>query len=197
MKKDKFILWIFLIVGIFFLRTNYVLAANPSNTSDKCVLHKASDCPVNCAANKEYNFCSPDGLTYVMCGDAKDIPSIAPKLSSYAVSLLKTVAPIVLIIMSIVSLVKSIASGKEEDIKKAQTTLIKRLILCALVFFVVTIVQFVMAKVADSSDKKNVSKCLSCFLNGTDGDGCDVIYYKDGYGHCTWVNGNGTFDCSK
>lgn len=123
-------------------------------------------------------YCSIDGLLYLKCGDIYGFPEIVPKISSYFVTLLKTVAPIVLIIVSVISLVKAISAGKEEDIKKAQTTLVKKIIIGGIIFFVVTIVQFIMLKVADSSEKDNLSKCLSCFLNGTDDDNCDSISYK-------------------
>ena len=162
----------------------------------KCLnFSKKSDCQANrCSWNNDYNFCTNDGLAFLSCGDAKDIPPIVPKLVSYAVTLLKTVAPIVLIIISIITLVRSITAGKEDEIKKAQNSLVKRIIMAALVFFTVTIVQFIMLKVADSSEKDSLSSCLSCFLNGT--DDCGSIYYKDGYGKCYYLDGK-PFSCDK
>ena len=136
-----------------------------------------------------------NNLRYLKCGDAKDIPEIVPQLTSYAVTLLKTAVPIVLIIMSVIQLVKAITAGKEDEIKKAQSSLIKKVIIAALVFFIVSIVQFVMLKVADSSEKDNLSSCLSCFLNGT--SDCGGIYTKDGYGSCIYVDTNDSFECDK
>ena len=162
--------------------------------SKVCTDYKTdTECKRNkCSWNKEYGFCSNDGLTYLKCGDANDFPSIVPKLSSYAVTLLKTVTPVVLIIFSIISLVKAMTSSKEEDIKKAQAGLIKRIIISALIFFVITIVQFIMLKVASSAEKDNLSSCLSCLLNGT--SDCGSIYYKSGSGKCFYVKG-GEYDC--
>lgn len=155
-----------------------------------CVEYKYNECPVNCAKNDDYKFCSPNGLAYLSCGDARDIPPIAPKLVSYTVTLLKTVAPIVLIIISIVTLVKSITAGKEDEIKKAQNSLVKRIIMAAFVFFTITIVQFIMLKIA-GDEKDNLSSCLSCFLNGT--DDCGSIYYKDGKGKCIYLDGSSKY----
>lgn len=148
-----------------------------------CETHKSqTDCNNNnCTWNDTYNFCSTTGLAYLSCGDTEDIPELAPVLISIGVTGLKTVAPIVLIIMSIIQLVRSITSGKEDDIKKAQTGLIKRVIAAVLVFFVIAIVQFIMLKVADGSEKDGLSKCFSCFLNGP-GD-CGSLYYKDASGN--------------
>lgn len=143
-------------------------------------------------------YCSVDGLTYLKCGDIKDFPAIIPKLSSYAVSLLKTVAPIVLIIASIISLAKSMTAGKEDEIKKAQSILVKRIIIFALIFFTITIVQFLVLRVADESEQGNLSNCLSCFLNGTSNKNCSNIYYKDKGSNgfiCKWVNNNESFVC--
>lgn len=163
----------------------------------QCIAHTNEvDCTSSgkCSWNSEYSFCSVDGLSFLSCGDANGIPSLVPKLSSHAVTLLKIAAPIVLIAIAIVQLIKAMGAGKEEEIKKAQTGLFKKAIYAALVFFVVTIVQFIMLKVADSSEKDNLSSCLSCFLNGT--DDCGNIYYKDGYGKCYYINNRGTaVDC--
>lgn len=148
-----------------------------------------------CSWNSRHSFCNNTGLTYLKCGDATDIPEIVPELTGYAVTLLKTVAPIVLIIMSIIQLVKSITAAKDDEIKKAQATLVKRLIIAALIFLVITIVQFVLLKVADSSEKGNLSSCLSCFLNGSSDSKCGSVYYNDGDGKCYYTGSGTQFKC--
>lgn len=160
--------------------------------ADKCEVYNNDEkaCVNNkCAWNDEYNFCSPNGLAYIGCGDAKDIPAIAPKLTNYAVTALKTATPIILIVVAIIDLVKAITAGKEDEIKKAQGSLLKKAITAALVFFVITIVQFVMLRVADDSEHDSLSSCLSCFLNGPSDSKCESIYYKDGYGKCKYLSG--------
>lgn len=150
---------------------------------------------------EDAGFCSIDGNLYLKCGDdAKDIPEFVPRLASYAVTLLKTAAPIVLIIVSLVYLVKSMTSGKEDEIKKERTNFIKKLIIAAIIYFVVTIVQFIVLKVADSSEKKSLTNCLSCFLNGTGDNNCSNLYYKDNENGdivCKWLSNNKEFDCEK
>lgn len=150
---------------------------------------------------EDAGFCSIDGNLYLKCGDdAKDIPEFVPRLASYAVTLLKTAAPIVLIIVSLVYLVKSMTSGKEDEIKKERTNFIKKLIIAAIIYFVVTIVQFIVLKVADSSEKKSLTNCLSCFLNGTGDNNCSNLYYKDNENGdivCKWLSNNKEFNCEK
>ena len=179
-----------------YIEKNPVSIHNIERDTKPCVEFSYDNCPSRCVKNDEYKFCSPNGLSYLSCGDIKDIPSSVPDISSYAVTLLKTVVPIVLIIVSIISLVKAITAGKDDEIKKAQNSLVKKLIIAGLIFFVISIVQFIILKVTiDSTEHNSLSKCLSCFLNGT--DKCGTVYYKDGYGKCYNVSNKSSFDCSK
>lgn len=67
------------------------------------------------------------------------------------VSLLKFGIPILLIIFGMMDLGKAVMAGKEDEMKKAQGTLIKRFIYAVAVFLVVTLVQLVMNLVAGAS----------------------------------------------
>ena len=143
-------------------------------------------------------YCNVDKLVYVKCGDSYDIydiPYEAPRIVSFVVYLLKIGTPIVLIFFSMIPLVKALASSNEDELKKAQKVLIKKLIAAALVFFVVSIVQFVIMKVADSSETKNISKCFDCFLNNN----CeDSAYYKTNVGGtylCKNFSGGDAYSC--
>ncbi len=144
-----------------------------------------------CAWNEKYGFCSPNGLAYISCGTganaAYDIPKVAPQLTSYVIMALKTVTPIVLIIMGMFQLVKAIASQKEDEIKKARGSLIKKVIAAVIIFFTISIFQFVVDKVADNSEQSSMRQCLKCFLNG---DCKGSSYYTDGYGNCYNISNN-------
>ena len=129
--------------------------------------------------NEFGNYCNVDQLVYVKCGTTFDIPYQAPRIISFVVYLLKIGTPIILIIFSIMQLVKALASSNEDELKKAQKVLVKKLIAAALVFFIISIVQFVIMKVADSSETNNISDCFDCFLN----DNCNSsTYYKTNVG---------------
>ena len=175
---------------------------NASSLQERCVGLDENKCKAaGCTWNDSYKdseyvinsgFCSPNGLVYLSCGDSKDIPEIIPTIASYAVTLLKTVGPIVLIVVSIISLIKATTAGKEDEIKKTQGLLLKRIIYAGLIFFTISIVQFIMLKVVNSSEKDSLSSCLSCFLNGP--DDCGNMYYKDEMGTCYYLNGE-SFKC--
>ena len=152
-----------------------------------------------CAWNSKYNFCSPTGLAYLSCGDSKetneqayDIPVMIPRLVSYFIIILKTVTPIVLIVMGMVQIIKAIASSNDDEIKKAKSALIKKLIAAVLVFFSVSIVQFIIDQVADDSEDGSVSACMACFINNN----CNgAMYYTDGYGKCYSVKSKSEIKC--
>lgn len=143
---------------------------------------------------KNGGYCNTDKLQFVTCGDSYDIPIELPQLISYFVNILKIATPLILIVISMISLLKAMASSTEDDIKKAQKGLIRKIIAAVMVFFVINIVQFVVLTVADSSETKSVSNCMSCFLNN---DCINTTYYKTNIGgvyYCTKVLDTGTDD---
>ena len=75
-------------------------------------------------------------------------------LAKNVVKLFQWGIPMVLIIFGMLDLGKAVIAGKEDEMKKAQGTLIKRVIYAVAVFLVVTIVSFAMGLVG-STDWKN------------------------------------------
>lgn len=152
----------------------------------------------SCVWNKNQfgEYCNTDKLVYVRCGDSFDIPHEAPKIISFIIALLKVAIPIILIFVAVLSLLKAVGASNEDEIKKAQKSLVRKIASAVLAFFVITIVQFVIMKVADSADANDISSCLSCFMNN-DCDG--VAYYKTNVGGtylCTELGGSkSTFTC--
>lgn len=127
-------------------------------------------------------YCNVDNLLFVGCGGASDIPMQVPALISLLVNLLKIATPIILIFISIITLVKAMAAQKEDEIKKATSSLIKKIIAAVLVFFVVAIVQFIVSVVAED-EYSGFENCLNCFLNNK----CETTtYYKTVVGEDDW-----------
>lgn len=152
---------------------------------------------------KNGGYCNTDKLQYVLCGDAFDIPHEIPEIFSLLVNLLKIATPIILIVVSIISLLKGLGSSSEDEIKKAQKAFVKKIVASIMVFLVISIVQFVTMKIADNykpsqnenSEAENLSECLTCFLNN---DCEDTIYYKTkiaGTYNCTYVKSGKSFLC--
>lgn len=78
------------------------------------------------------------------CGGGLVIPAQIVSVIQMIVTLIKIGVPILLIVFGMLDLGKSVMAQKEDEIKKGQQLFIKRLISAAIVFFVVTIVQFIV-----------------------------------------------------
>ena len=76
--------------------------------------------------------------------------------------------PVVLVIMGMLDLFKGVTAQKEDEIKKGQQILIKRLIAAALVFFIVAIVKLLIGFAAGNDESKGILSCADCFLNGAE-----------------------------
>ena len=103
------------------------------------------------------------------CGGFTEFPVPVANLISMLINIVKVIVPVVLIVMGLLDFTKAVMAQKEDEIKKAQMTFIKRLIAGALVFFVFVIVKLLVSVVADNSTSANkIIDCADCFLNGID-----------------------------
>ena len=139
-KKNKLIIFtIFLLVVMVFVTNNNVYADN-------------------------------DWLKYgetVTCGNIKNIPVKVPNMVSTIINVLNVVVPVILVIWGVIDLTKGMMSGKEDDIKKGQQTLIKRTITGACIFLTVIAVKLLVSVVDENSDNKaNMISCINCFISG-------------------------------
>jgi len=85
--------------------------------------------------------------------------------------LIKIGIPIVLIIMGMMDLGKAVTSQKDDEMKKAQSILVKRVIYAVLVFLVVQIVQLAFSILGtgsnpDSTEDKDAIECIDTLING-------------------------------
>ena len=114
---------------------------------------------------------------------AYDIPVMVPALTSFLVNALKIATPIILIFIGMIQIVKALTSTSDDEIKKAQSSLIKKIIIAVFIFFTIAITQFVIDKVSDSynsSEQSSTGSCIDCFVNNH----CQLTYYRLGE-HCT------------
>ena len=102
------------------------------------------------------------GTDTVSCGSVTDIPASIPKTIHIIYIIIQIFVPLALIIFGMLDMTKAVMGQKEDEIKKGQQTLIKRVIAAAVVFFVFSVVKLVISFVSDSSD---VTVCLNCFID--------------------------------
>lgn len=107
---------------------------------------------------------SVSAYSKVSCGNVTGIPEKIPSLTSFAVTLVQIAVPVILVVMGTMDLMKGITAGKEDEIKKGQKLFVKRLVMGALIFFVIVAVKFIVSFVADATTTNNISKCIDCFL---------------------------------
>lgn len=84
-------------------------------------------------------------------------------IAGYAINFIQIAVPILLIVMGTIDLVKALVAQKDDQMKKAQSTLIKRLIVGVVIFFVPMLVKFLMVMVNGNDANKNV--CMDSFTN--------------------------------
>ena len=81
--------------------------------------------------------------------------------------ILQIAAPVILVIMGSIDLIKGITSQKEDEIKSGQKVFIKRLISAAIIFFVVAIVKLIIG-IAASGNSESIFECVNYFIKGPD-----------------------------
>lgn len=71
----------------------------------------------------------------------------------FILTVIQWVAPIILIIIGSIDMVKAIIAGKEDEIKKNQQTLIKRLISAVIIFLIPLLTSIIMGWVGNDNWK--------------------------------------------
>ena len=93
-----------------------------------------------------------------------------PNVVSIIIKVIQIAVPVILVVFGSMDLIKGVTSQKEDEIKKGQQILIKRLIAGVLVFFVIAIVKFIIGAVA--SDDNQVMQCACHFFYGANNAEC-------------------------
>ena len=115
-----------------------------------------------------YNNVESANATTYSCGKnmVKDIPATILDTVHIAYMVIQVVVPVILVVTGMITLLKSITAGKEDEIKKAQMAFVKKLIVGALVFFIFVIVKLIVSFAATSDRAPKIIDCMDCFLNG-------------------------------
>ena len=102
----------------------------------------------------------------VACGNVTGIPKKIPELTSFAITIVQIAVPVILVLIGSFDFFKAVTAQKEDEIKKAQSLFVKRLIIAGLIFFIVVIVKLIVSAVADASSA-NIINCIDCFISGS------------------------------
>ena len=104
------------------------------------------------------------------------------QLVGYVINIFKIAIPILIVLMAMVDLGKAVMAGKEDEIKKAQKMLIKRLIYGIVIFFVVTLVQSVFNIVGAGLKSGDNAICWLCATDPGDKDCIQCVNNPGGKG---------------
>lgn len=96
----------------------------------------------------------------ITCGSVQ-IPYVVAQITSFLITIIQILVPILIIIFGMIDLGKAIINQKEDEIKKGWQTFFKRLIIGMLVFLVIVLVKFIIGIVAEKSE----TNCIDCFVN--------------------------------
>lgn len=94
------------------------------------------------------------------------VPGSLALLIHYAYLIIQVAVPIILIIFGMIGFGRAIASQKDDEIKAAQNSFFKKLILAVVVFLVFSIVKLVFNFATNGSDTNNIWTCVEQLLNG-------------------------------
>lgn len=105
---------------------------------------------------------------------AGGIPENIANIVHYVYLGIQVIVPILLIIFGMIELAKAVTAQKEDEIKKAQGSFLKKLVLAVIVFLVFSIVSFVFEFAGGGDSEKDTGstwKCVCELLKGA--GGCD------------------------
>lgn len=114
-----------------------------------------------------------DTIDTTFCADSAKIWQFV----GWILLVFKIVIPLLLIIFGMVDLGKAVVGSKDEEIKKATGTLVKRAIAAIAIFFVPTLIGIIFRIVPGNTDA-DWGKCADCITNPGNADKCDITNAK-------------------
>lgn len=101
----------------------------------------------------------------------KGIPGDLVAIIHYIYLAIQVLVPVILVIFGMIELTKAIMAQKEDEIKKAQGSFIKKLIVAVIVFLTFSIVRLVFNFANSGKDNSSVWNCANSIINGE----CSVV----------------------
>ena len=138
--------------------------------------------PISVMADTDNSYATEcDFIGNLSCGGTDfQFHKSLPDFTSTIFDILKIVTPIIIVITGMLDLLKAVSAQKEDDIKKAQQKLIRRLLAGAVAFLVFVIVETVIYMAAESTEAQNAMDCVNCFLNGSSNCTQNPVTCNDG-----------------
>ncbi len=96
-------------------------------------------------------------------------------LIGYCILIIQIVVPLLLIISGMITMAQAVMKQKDDEIKKAQNLLIKKVIAAVMCFLVITITRAVVGLVVENGNNSDDGwqRCVKCSFNPNE-DGCTI-----------------------
>lgn len=108
---------------------------------------------------------------YLVCGNGRKLPLVLGTGVSTVYVIIRIIVPVLFVITGMVSFFKVTLSSKvEEELQKAKKSLVNRIIAAIIIFFIASIVNFVISLAVGKNN--NFSSCMYCMLHS---DKCEHI----------------------
>ena len=101
------------------------------------------------------------GTTKYFCTETANVWQVV----GWIMLVFKIIIPLLLIIFGMLDLGKAVTSNKEDEIKKATGSLMRRAIAAVVIFFIPTLVGVIMNLVDGGNNYKPCAKCISNPMN--------------------------------
>ena len=76
----------------------------------------------------------------------------------------KIIIPLLIIILGMIDLGKAVVAQRDDEIKKATSSIIKRVVIGIVIFFIPTLIYMFFGLVGVNNDDNSVDKCYKCLL---------------------------------
>lgn len=101
---------------------------------------------------------------FISCGNDKKIPFVLANIVSILFVIIRIVVPIIFVITGMISFFKaSISSKVDDELNKAKQKLINNILSAVIIFFIVSIVNFVVSLAAGKNN--SFSSCINCLIH--------------------------------
>lgn len=91
----------------------------------------------------------------------------------YILMIIKIVVPLILIVLGSIDFAKAAISGDDESTKKSAVMFMKRILIGLIIFFIPTVIDFLLSLVNGVSDvAKQYENCSNCLLNPNNSSKC-------------------------
>lgn len=105
-----------------------------------------------------------------------EVPGVILNIVHYLYLAILILVPVMLIVFGMIDLAKALTSSKEDEIKKAQSGLLRKAVVAIIVFLIFALVKFIFnfasADLSETDEGSNVWNCVECFISGPGSSKC-------------------------